>query len=115
MKGPVTLPRPSKITLKQIYKYPQLLRIRPAAQRTVAHAGGAGGAAAAAGSFAQIPAVADAPGPARPARDLDTPSFLRRPPAAPLMPPAGEVSAGPTYSGMQDELDIPTFLRKQMD
>jgi len=54
---------------------------------------------------------------ARAARDLDSPTFLRRAP----MPPAvasGRVAEGPVnlgYASLQDELDVPTFLRKQMD
>ncbi len=56
---------------------------------------------------------ADAP-PSRPARDLESPAFLRRSPA-PLSVPAGEPSSTLHYTAGQDELDIPTFLRKQMD
>jgi cell division protein FtsZ len=51
---------------------------------------------------------------ARPARELDTPSFLRRPPAVAGIAPT-EASLNPNYAALQDELDIPTFLRKQMD
>ncbi len=54
------------------------------------------------------------PAPVRPGRDLDTPSFLRRGPSHPSVQPA-DAQAGANYSSLQDELDIPTFLRKQMD
>ncbi|MBI1950003.1 MAG: cell division protein FtsZ [Acidobacteria bacterium] len=60
---------------------------------------------------------------ARAARDLDSPTFLRRaasPPAggpaaatAASRQPEGAVNLG--YASLQDELDVPTFLRKQMD
>jgi len=58
---------------------------------------------------------AEAPAPGRPVRDLDTPSFLRRSPAAPVGAPAVDGSLNLNYAALQDELDIPTFLRKQMD
>ncbi len=62
------------------------------------------------------PAVSDAAvAPARPPRDLEQPSFLRRAPAAPATPAAADASMNMNYAAMQDELDIPTFLRKQMD
>jgi hypothetical protein len=32
-----------------------------------------------------------------------------------VLPPTEESPAAPAYSSLQDELDIPTFLRKQMD
>jgi cell division protein FtsZ len=56
---------------------------------------------------------ADAPAPRTP-RDLESPAFLRRSPA-PLSVSGGEPSSTLHYSALQDELDIPTFLRKQMD
>jgi len=49
-------------------------------------------------------------------RISDTPAFLRkqqRETPAPFGP--SEESPVPAYSSLQDELDIPTFLRKQMD
>ena len=52
---------------------------------------------------------------ARPARDLDAPSFLRRAPSSPGSPQRGDASATLNYAALQDELEIPTFLRKQMD
>ncbi len=53
----------------------------------------------------------------RAARDLDSPTFLRRTPAPPAAP-SGRAAEGPVnlgYASLQDELDVPTFLRKQMD
>ena len=50
-------------------------------------------------------------------RISDTPAFLRkqqREQAASFVP-ADESVATPAYASLQDELDIPTFLRKQMD
>ena len=60
------------------------------------------------------PLAADAAAP-RLVRDLDSPAFLRR--AAPPSPsPAPRSDApGVALGGIQDELDVPTFLRKQMD
>jgi len=57
---------------------------------------------------------------ARPGRDLDSPSFLRRPAASSAPAPStaamvADSSPGLNYASLQDELDIPTFLRKQMD
>ena len=52
---------------------------------------------------------------ARPGRDFDSPSFLRRPPIQPSTRTSPDASLGAGYSSLQDELDIPTFLRKQMD
>ncbi len=52
---------------------------------------------------------------ARPGRDFDSPSFLRRPPIQPSIRTPADTSPGAGYSSLQDELDIPTFLRKQMD
>src|SRR5262245_66166357 len=86
-------------------------------------------AAAAQRGFAQRPMTADAP-PGRPARDLDSPTFLPRSPMPPASPQhsSASVSATPmatarssdpqgqvSYASLQDELDVPTFLRKQMD
>ncbi len=54
---------------------------------------------------------------ARAARDLDSPTFLRRAPAPPAAP-SGRAAEGPVnlgYASLQDELDVPTFLRKQME
>jgi len=50
-------------------------------------------------------------------RISDTPAFMRKQqregPAS--FPPAEDSATAPAYSSLQDELDIPTFLRKQMD
>ena len=51
----------------------------------------------------------------RPGRDFDSPSFLRRPPIQPSTRTSPDASPSSGYSSLQDELDIPTFLRKQMD
>jgi cell division protein FtsZ len=50
-------------------------------------------------------------------RISDTPAFLRKQQreAAVVLPPTEESPAAPAFSSLQDELDIPTFLRKQMD
>jgi hypothetical protein len=53
-------------------------------------------------------------------RDLDTPAFLRRAPsAAPSNQPALSNSADPGttlhYAPLPDDLEIPTFLRRQLD
>ncbi|MFQ5877377.1 MAG: cell division protein FtsZ [Acidobacteriota bacterium] len=59
---------------------------------------------------------AEAPGGTlRHPRDLDSPSFLRRSPSTPTVPAPSESPHGPNYASLQDQLDIPTFLRKQMD
>ncbi len=52
--------------------------------------------------------------PARPARDLDQPAFLRRAPGGPAAA-RGDAPHSAGYASLQDELDVPTFLRKQMD
>jgi cell division protein FtsZ len=65
--------------------------------------------------FGARPPASDAPAPqARPGRDFDTPSFLRRSPAPAAATPRSE-SPGTGYAALQDELDVPTFLRRQMD
>ena len=86
---------------------------RPAGHAAAGH--GSGYPSAASVSPAQAPQAGDGPAAARHARDLDTPSFLRRAPAAPPLPPPGDASMTVNYGALQDELDIPTFLRKQMD
>jgi cell division protein FtsZ len=49
-------------------------------------------------------------------RISDTPAFLRKQQReAPASFPPTEDSPAPAYSSLQDELDIPTFLRKHMD
>jgi cell division protein FtsZ len=51
-------------------------------------------------------------------RISDTPAFLRkqqREGGNLNFPPADDSAAVPAYASLQDELDIPTFLRKQMD
>ena len=50
-------------------------------------------------------------------RVSDTPAFLRKQQREAAAPAFGvsDDSAAPAYSSLQDELDIPTFLRKQMD
>ena len=51
-------------------------------------------------------------------RISDTPAFLRkqqREGGTLNFPPAEDSSGAPAYASLQDELDIPTFLRKQMD
>jgi len=51
-------------------------------------------------------------------RISDTPAFLRkqqREGGNLNLPPEQETVAAPAYASLQDELDIPTFLRKQMD
>jgi cell division protein FtsZ len=57
-------------------------------------------------------AVSAAP---RPPRDAEPPSFLRRVPAPPAPAASSDGSMGLNYASLQDELDIPTFLRKQVD
>jgi cell division protein FtsZ len=57
-----------------------------------------------------------APQPAR--RDLDTPAFLRRSPAAqPAQPVLAPTDGGTTlhYQPLPDDLEVPTFLRRQLD
>ena len=86
---------------------------RDGKQAAEAHVAAA--AAAAQRGFGQRPAAADvAAVAARPARDFDSPTFLRR---GPVPQPArtAEVSASLGYASLQDELDVPTYLRKQMD
>jgi cell division protein FtsZ len=81
---------------------------------------GAGKAAAAAGAR---PADKTMPAQA-PRRDIETPAFLRRSPsqaaavAAPLPGGSVPVPEGSTslhYAPLPDDLEIPTFLRRQMD
>jgi cell division protein FtsZ len=75
----------------------------------------AAAAAAAQRGFVPRPGAADVGlAQSRPARDLDSPTFLRRAPAPPTAR-AAEASANLGYASLQDELDVPTFLRKQMD
>src|SRR5882724_7691604 len=52
---------------------------------------------------------------ARPGRDLDSPTFLRRPPVPQATARTADAGAVTGYASLQDELDVPTFLRKQMD
>lgn len=72
-------------------------------------------AAATRGGPGLRPVTADTATPPRLVRDLDAPAFLRR--ATPGSPSGGPRSDGTGMSlgGVQDELDVPTFLRKQMD
>jgi cell division protein FtsZ len=69
-------------------------------------------------------ATADAvASPGRLPRDLDSPTFLRRastthaggPSASPAAHRQGDGAVNLGYASLQDELDVPTFLRKQMD
>lgn len=69
-------------------------------------------------------ATADAvASPGRLPRDLDSPTFLRRasataaggPPSVPAAHRQGDGAVNLGYASLQDELDVPTFLRKQMD
>ncbi len=70
----------------------------------------AAAAAAAQRGFGQRPmAASDAP--ARVARDLDSPTFLRRSPIQPGTR-AAESAAPLGYASLHDELDVPTFMRK---
>ena len=50
-------------------------------------------------------------------RVSDTPAFLRKQQREGSLNfvPAEESTTVPAYASLQDELDIPTFLRKQMD
>lgn len=51
---------------------------------------------------------------ARPARDLDTPAFLRRSPN-PIGVAGDAQQPALTYPGAPDDLDVPAFMRKQME
>jgi cell division protein FtsZ len=51
---------------------------------------------------------------ARPARDLDTPAFLRRSPN-PIGVASDAQQPALTYPGAPDDLDVPAFMRKQME
>jgi len=83
---------------------------RQAAELQVAAA-----AAATQRGYGQRPMATDAQAvQARQTRDLDSPTFLRRPPVPQAAVRAAE-SASSGYACLQDELDVPTFLRKQMD
>jgi len=62
--------------------------------------------------------------PPAPRRDIETPAFLRRPPshsaAATAQAPGGSIpvpegSTSLHYAPLPDDLEIPTFLRRQMD
>jgi cell division protein FtsZ len=53
--------------------------------------------------------------PPPPRRDIDTPAFLRRSPSHPVSRPAAEGSTTLHYAALPEDLEIPTFLRKQMD
>jgi len=52
-----------------------------------------------------------------PRRDIDTPAFLRRSPSHPAgnRSAAGDGSTTLHYASLPEDLEIPTFLRKQMD
>ena len=50
-----------------------------------------------------------------PRRDIDTPAFLRRSPSHPASRPVADGSTTLHYAAMPEDLEIPTFLRKQMD
>jgi cell division protein FtsZ len=52
--------------------------------------------------------------PARPARDLDTPAFLRRSPN-PIGLASDSQQPALTYPGAPDDLDVPAFMRRQME
>jgi cell division protein FtsZ len=66
---------------------------------------------------AKAPVRADAP--ATPRHDIDTPAFLRRSPSASAQAQGGvpvpEASTTLHYAPLPDDLEIPTFLRRQMD
>jgi cell division protein FtsZ len=66
---------------------------------------------------AKAPARADAP--VTPRHDIDTPAFLRRSPSATAQAQGGvqvpEASTTLHYAPLPDDLEIPTFLRRQMD
>jgi len=86
---------------------------RDGKQTAEAHVAAA--AAAAQSGFVHRPGMADvALSQSRPARDLDSPTFMRRAPA-PQSARTAEASANLGYASLQDELDVPTYLRKQMD
>jgi len=58
------------------------------------------------------------PFPVRTARDLDQPAFLRRPPVSPSLTAsvaAKQDGPGVGFPSATEDLDIPAFLRKQMD
>jgi len=69
--------------------------------------------AAAQRGYSPRPMATDAQ--ARPGRDLDSPTFLRRPPVPQATARTADAGAVTGYASLQDELDVPTFLRKQMD
>jgi cell division protein FtsZ len=50
-----------------------------------------------------------------PRRDIDTPAFLRRSPSQSTMMPSADGSTTLHYAALPEDLEIPTFLRKQMD
>jgi cell division protein FtsZ len=66
---------------------------------------------------AKAPLRSDAP--ATPRHDIDTPAFLRRSPSASAQAQGGvqvpEASTTLHYAPLPDDLEIPTFLRRQMD
>jgi cell division protein FtsZ len=66
---------------------------------------------------AKAPLRSDAP--AAPRHDIDTPAFLRRSPSASAQAQGGvqvpETSTTLHYAPLPDDLEIPTFLRRQMD
>ena len=66
---------------------------------------------------AKAPVRADAP--VTPRHDIDTPAFLRRSPSATAQSQGGvpvpEASTTLHYAPLPDDLEIPTFLRRQMD
>ena len=67
-----------------------------------------------AAATAQTAAVAAASATsARPARDLDTPAFLRR--SANPIGMASEAQPALTYPGTPDDLDVPAFMRRHME
>jgi cell division protein FtsZ len=61
---------------------------------------------------AQVPAAM-----VPPRRDLETPAFLRRSPSAAPQPVLAATDPGTTlhYAPLPDDLEIPTFLRRQLD
>jgi cell division protein FtsZ len=48
-------------------------------------------------------------------RDIDTPAFLRRSPSHPATRAASDGSTTLHFAALPEDLEIPTFLRKQMD